>query len=250
MTDQNMFSGNTPDTQTQQNSGDPAPSSNPFTDKLSAIKNEKGEPKYKDVESALEALQHSQTFIETLKQEKQAEAERIRELETELAKRKSVDEAVERLMGNKGKSEDDRQTSQSLDAKAIEELIQSTLSRQKQGEMAERNLNEVVSKLSEMYGSEAQRVIAKRAVELNTTPQELEKLSRSNPSMALHLLSGVEIKKDPAAIKTSTSTQTQSVNKDTTLEKKSFTRGGFSNDELVSAWKQVEQHTNARLGVE
>ena len=44
--------------------------SNPFDDLLNNIKNDSGERKYNSVESALEALKHSQEYIPTLKDEK------------------------------------------------------------------------------------------------------------------------------------------------------------------------------------
>ncbi len=47
----------------------PQPSDNVFADQLASITNERGEPKYKDLPTALQALKHSQEYIPSLKQE-------------------------------------------------------------------------------------------------------------------------------------------------------------------------------------
>lgn len=253
MTDQNMFSEET-QTQTQQTtqtSDTGTPPSNPFVDKLSAIKNENGEPKYKDVEAALEALQHSQQFIETLKQEKAQEAEKAKQLEAELEKRQSVDEAVERLMGKQSQEPADQRASSGLDANSVEEMVSNMLSKQRQQEVEANNLTQVVSQLTETYGDKAKEVIGKRAAELNTTPAELETLARTNPSMALDLLSGVKVEGLPATVKTSQMTSTTPKND---LEppkfEKSIISGGMTSSEVVDAWRQVQNYTNKKLGVE
>ena len=78
MSDQTSIFGNqnAPAPQDQNNGGNsnpPTPSSNDqLANLLTGIKNERGEPKYKDVQTALEALRHSQEYIPTLKQEKEA----------------------------------------------------------------------------------------------------------------------------------------------------------------------------------
>lgn len=258
MADQDMFSGegeNTQPKQTQQsNSGDPAPSStNPFEDKLKGIVNEKGEPKYRDVETALEALKASQEFIDQLKAENHEREERLRELEEEVGKRSSVEETVERLLGSRQKSEpgNDQNPNSGLDAEAVKQLTLATLQEQKQGEKAEKNLNTVVTQMQEWYGDQAKDVIAKKAVELETTPSDLEKLARNNPKMALQILAGAEKSKTPQSTKSSMSPprEPNDSNEPPRFEK-SLVRGGINNEKLAEGWREVQKYTNKRLGVE
>ena len=74
MSNENIFNN---DSTQNQNSNDAVAnasngqSDNSFADLLGSIKNERGEPKYKDVQTALDALKHSQDFIPQLKIEKE-----------------------------------------------------------------------------------------------------------------------------------------------------------------------------------
>lgn len=258
MSDQgNMFSEqdddpNAQQQQQQQNSGDPAPSSdNPFTDKLKDIKNENGEPKYKDVGSALEALAHSQQFIETLKTEKQQLEEQYTQSQAELEKRQSVEDVVKSLTTPQTKNDDpaDPPQSPSLDEEKVRNLINDTLQSQNRQQREETNLSSVIRDLTEKYGEQAKEVIRTRAKELNTTPTELEKLARQNPSMALGLLGGANVNSNAP----STSSVTPPHKQDNKLEmpkpERSLMRGA-SNDELVDAWRQVQDYTYKKYNVE
>ena len=69
----------------------------PFADKLQEIRNENGEPKYKDVETALSALKASQDYIKQLKGENQSWEEKYQSVKEELEKMGSIDDFVNRI---------------------------------------------------------------------------------------------------------------------------------------------------------
>jgi hypothetical protein len=251
-----MFDGDTdtPKQEDTKNSGDPTPSStNPFDDKLKAIVNENGEPKYKDVESALEALNHSQKFIDTLKAEKQTLEQKFNETQSELEKRESVEDVVKRLTSGKpeDKGNDQSPAPKGLDEEGIRKLVQAQLDQQTQAQKQNANLSRVISDLTSQYGEQAKEVIRTRAIELNTTPADLENLARTNPAMALGLLGGGTIKQDGKPSTSSmTPNRTTPNNNEKPVFEKSLTRGGVSNKELVEGWNKVKEYTHKRLGVE
>lgn len=256
MTDQNMFDGSviTTNKDQQQNSGDPTPSSqeNPFADKLSGILNEKGEPKYKTVEDALEALQHSQQFIETLKSEKQDLESKYTETQAELEKRESVEEAVARLTGKsqaEPKKEDQPESKTGVDEETISSLIEQHLNGARQKETEEKNFRQVQSALVDKFGDKTREVINTRAKELNTTPAELEKMARTNPNMALSLLGGGSVVSDAPSTPSQSSRDNRGVKQDLDRPKKSLLRGG-STDDVLSYWREVRDHTYKKHGID
>lgn len=259
MTDQNMFSGeeveNTePQQQQQENSGDPTPSSeNPFADKLQGIVNEKGEPKYRSVEDALEALQHSQQFIETLKREKKDLEEQYGMTQAELEKRASVEDVVQSLLNkqNPPKNEEGRTTPETsgLDESKVREMLDNMLNQRTQQETEAANLRNVVSSLTEKYGEQAKEVIRTRAKELNTTTTELESLAKRNPNMALSLLGGVDIKSSSPS-KPTQQTPHNPPKHEEAPRKKGLINGGASSSELKDEWAAIRGDVYKKYGVE
>lgn len=228
-------------------------SGNPFADKLGAIKNEKGEPKYKSVEDALEALAHSQNFIETLKAEKAEEARKRAEVEEELNKRASVEDFVNKLTKTTDTNTPAKPTSEnegkSFDPNDIAALVEKKLADINKAQMAERNKAIVIEKLSEKFGNTASEVVKEKAKQLGTTPAALEELSKQNPTMVLALFDGVTPGK-PKPTESSVTSQMGLPKEEPLKFEKSLMRGGLSNKELTSAFRQIAERTNKRLGVE
>ena len=230
----------------------PTANSDPFADKLSAIKNEQGEPKYKDTETALEALSASQQFIERLKAEK-AEEQRLRvELETKLTKLGSIDDFVKKLNPNTQTNErvETPQNSAGLSEEKVAELLQKHLAQRDQESQQTKNLSEVTQKLSELYGDKSAALIQQRAKELGTTAAGLRDLAKSNPKMALALLSTPSKAPAPAPSQTSMNLP-YTPREDNPMPRfeKGTTRGGLSNAELAERFKQSKSYTNKRIGV-
>lgn len=226
-----------------------------FADKLAAIVNDKGEPKYKDVDTALAALKESQDFIKTLTSEKKTIEQQLQEREEELAKMGNIDDFVKRISPT-APQDDPKETPKgesTLSEEKVLELINRTTSEREQATQAANNLNTVVSSLSEQHGGadKAAAFIQQKAKEFNTTPAELKQLAQSNPTMALQLLGGTA--KSPDSSATSLKTNSQPPAKDENgLPKweKGAARGGISNRELADRWREVGKHTHKRLGVE
>lgn len=255
MTDQAMFDDTTPKTEDNKTAVDPASSNtNPFADKLNEIVNDKGEPKYKDIEAALEALKHSQDFIKTLQNESQQTKTSLQEMQSELEKRKSVEDVVKSLTNQNTQSSESKPSTEgkdnALDEDKVRNMLESLLNEKTSSQKKEDNLSLVVRTISETHGEKAKSFIQQRAKELNTTPQELQKLAEDNPNIALSLLGG--------GTSTSNSPSTQTTNppryvqKSEELErpKQRLITGGASNKDVMDNWRKIKEHTMRKHNVE
>lgn len=228
------------------------PQTDPFADKLLAIRNENGEPKYKDVNQALEALQHSQAFIEQLKNEKRELENKFENTESELKRMKAIEEYVERLKPSDPPASQPKETPSGnggLSEEQIAQLLEERLAARDREAKAATNLETVVNSLTQNFGDKASEVIKQRAQELNTTPEQIKKLAMDNPVMALTLL-GSQGSANPSPTK-STHIPPREVPNDNPRPQweRSVVHGGLTNRELTDRWKEAQQYTHKRLGV-
>lgn len=158
-----------------------------FVDKLMAITDENGRPKYDSIEKALDALSASQAHI------KQLEAEQT-QLRDEVAKAQTLEEVVKRLGGkvddNAEKPKVETPPSGGLSEEQAAELVRKILNGEKQKDSAITNLKSVNDTLVQRFGDKASEVVMQKAKELGTTAQQLKELSASNPNMVLALFGG------------------------------------------------------------
>lgn len=188
MPDTNIFNQNqtTDSNQNQTNSSDTS-----FTDLLGSIKNERGEPKYKDVQTALQALQHSQEFIPQLKTEKEQLEIELANLKKEVERLKTVDETVSRLTSPQ--SQQTTQQSTGLSAEDVTNLVSQALSRKESEAVQKANLNTVVSQLQEVFGKDAETNFYSKAKELGMSVEEMNSLAAKSPQAVFKIL-GIEKK--------------------------------------------------------
>ncbi len=226
----------------------------PFADKLKAITNENGEPKYKTIEDALEALAHSQRFIETLKGEKKTVEEKLLEVNSELEKRASVEDVVTRLTqkkvedGNR-KADDPPASKTAVDEEAIRRMVEEAFVSKLTQQQQEANLTNVLTELQTQYGDSLSAVVSERARELGTTPKELGEIAKTNPRMALDLLGGKKTKTPEPTRPGLNPPRTPPGQPELKTEKR-IMQGGVSNKELTEIWRQVRDHTHQRLQVQ
>jgi len=253
MPDQDLF---TEDKQ-QNTAGDPSQTqADPFADKLTKIQNENGEPKYKDVDTALDALAASQQFIQQLKQEKQELENQFNEANTKLSQMGSIEDFVNRINPTAAPKtpEETPKEAEGFSEEKIAQLIEQRLTETEKSKVQESNLKHVVSKLSELYGDadKAREAIQAKAKELNTSPAELQSLAKSNPVMALSLLGGAKAGSPQPSQSTSVPPVAAPDNnpRPTVEVGKGIAHGGYSNKDLVELMRKSKEYTNKRLGVE
>ena len=166
------------------NTGD-VQDSNPFADLLGTIKNERGEPKYRDPQTAFEALKHSQEFIPQLKNENSSLREKVLELEGMVTKLKTVEETVERLAASQGRGGET--TSLAIDEQSIAELMERTLTKRDQEVRQRTNISQVTAKLKEKFGENAEATFYNKADELGMDRSEINSLAAKSPQAVLQL---------------------------------------------------------------
>lgn len=168
---------------------EPAPSASSdsmWADKLASIKNERGEPKYRDVPTAIEALQHSQQYIPQLKQENESLREELNRIKAELEQRGSLDETIERLTSQRQQDPSPQET-QGLTPEQVQEMLEQRLTERERAQVAQRNTQKVEQAIVQMYGDKTKEVVAQRAKELGITPTKLGQLASESPEMVLQL---------------------------------------------------------------
>lgn len=180
-----------------------------LTTKLMSITNENGEAKYANLEVALDALKNSQEYIPTLKSELSAKDQELATLRQEIARQQGVQEALERFsQPQPSYAQPEQQVApqqpETVEQVDIDSLVQAAFSSYQANTKAEANLMEVNNVLTSQYGDKAVEHLASRASELNTTPEAIQEMAKTNPTMALTLL-GVQKQSTPSFGGTNTS---------------------------------------------
>ncbi|CAH9011409.1 coil containing protein [Vibrio phage 464E53-1] len=164
-----------------------------LTTKLTSIVNENGEPKYADLPTALDALKASQDFIPTLKNEVSLKDQEIATLRNQIAESQGMIKAQEemaRLLTQPQAQPEAQIVPQpaAQDPVDVNSLVQAAFQAHQQQTTAEKNLSEVTSVLASQYGEKAVEHLQNKAKALNTTPEAIQEMAKTNPSMALALL--------------------------------------------------------------
>jgi hypothetical protein len=157
---------------------------------LANIKNERGEQKYQTPQAALGALEHAQQFIPTLQGELETSKATIAELQEELTRRKSVEEAIENLQPAAPAPAVNPQPG--LDQQAAAQLF-TQLQEQREIQLAQdQNAKSVVSAMKEKYGDNADKVFYGKGAELGMDASQLNTLAATSPKAVLELFDKVE----------------------------------------------------------
>jgi hypothetical protein len=182
--------GNQPPAGSQPNSGTGNPpnsqNADPLANLLGSIKNERGEQKYKSLEDALTALQHSQTYIPQLTTQLKE-----RELELEIAKKES-DKIAELERTLQTLTQTNTQVAPTVAAglseEAVAEIVSRTLGRTQQEALQKQNIGSVVAAMQSTYGTNAEAVFYKKAQDLGMTVQEFNALAAKTPKAVLEMV--------------------------------------------------------------
>ncbi|MND20269.1 hypothetical protein D3C87_1076450 [compost metagenome] len=185
MTDQSVFNDTNPATPPlDATQGQP----NAYEDLLKTIVNEQGQPKYANINEALKALQHAQSYIPEVKNQLTAREQEVLRLQAELEQRQSIEDVVSRLAKpNQPDVRDDQSRTSGLDESAVMKLVQETLERQAQLSAAQANQAQVEQALKAKFGDKTADVVKQRASELGLTPKALGELSSKSPQAVLAL---------------------------------------------------------------
>ena len=153
---------------------------------LGNIKNERGEPKYKSVQDALKALQHSQEYIPTLKQTKEELEAKLQQAIDKANKVDTLEQTILELTQKVGTVSNT--SNNGLTEEQIAELVNRTLSQAQQETVAKNNIATVANKAKEVFGDKAEEVFYKKAEELGLTKAEFNALAAKTPQAVLKLI--------------------------------------------------------------
>ena len=223
-----------------------APVQDPLKDLLASIHNEQGQPKYRDVPTALEGLRHAQGFIETLKAEKQAlEAEHQR-LRAELEKRQSVEDIVGRLANSQGNAS--TTNTESLTPEQIAELVKNQFVNIQTQTAKESNLKSVNDALVKRFGDKAGEVLKAKADELGVTVKRLGEIAQESPAAVLAYFPSTQQQSGPSPSLNTSAFQQAPVEQDIQAPSKSLLSGASSRDQ-AAYMKQIQEHIYRKYGV-
>lgn len=163
-----------------------------YADKLAAIKNADGSPKYTDLDKALDALNASQEHIKRLETEATARQVKEQALTVEAEAAKELRETIRRMSegndNNAGKPNSDNLTNTGgLSKEDAAKLVKDILDGERQTNAAVQNVSSVQDKLLAQFGDKARDVVKAKADELGITTEKLKELSATSPQMVLAL---------------------------------------------------------------
>ncbi len=173
----------------------------PLATLLGEIKNERGEPKYKTVQDALNALKHSQEYIPTLKQTKDELEARLQEVSAKAARVEALESVVQELTQKMSTSQ--QTPAAGLTEEQVAELVNRTLSKTQAEAIQRSNTTSVVTALKASFGDKAEEVFYKKAQELGLSVAEFNAMAAKTPKAVLELV-GVRSGGDPMRSNTST----------------------------------------------
>jgi hypothetical protein len=172
----------------------PPVTSDPLADLLKDIKNEKGEPKYRDPLEALNGLKHAQEFIPQLKSQltdKESEIVRLRE---EVSRLKEVESSVAQLTQQQSTSTPTASTG--ITEEQIAELVARTMTKKDAENTQKQNLATVVSTLQSVLGADAEKTFYAKAAEFGMSQEEINSLAATKPKAVLTMF-GITGKEAP-----------------------------------------------------
>ena len=157
----------------------------PVVTMLQEIKNEKGEPKYKTLEDAVKALQHSQAYIPSLAADKQRLEQELADAKAKADKVAELEATVARLLEQKPAA---TPAQASVDENVIEELVTRSLTRAEAQKTAQQNTQTVIASVAAKFGDKAEEVFYGKAAELGMSRAEINQLAATKPKAVLSLL--------------------------------------------------------------
>lgn len=195
MSDSNIFSGQTPDPEVNNDAAASASNvlnnNNPFADLLGSIKNERGEPKYKDVQTALDALKHSQEFIPQIKTENERLQSELAKIKLEVEKLRTVEQSVAQLTS--GQNNQVQQPAPAVSNEDIAKLIDQALYQKESAALQKANTKKVVDQITQSFGTEAEKIFYSKAAELGISVNDMNALAAKSPEAVFQIF-GIKAK--------------------------------------------------------
>lgn len=223
----------------------------PLADKLKALVNKDGKPKYDNAEKAIDALIHSQAHIERLEAEA---AERNRELEEsriKAAQADALEAVIERLKPNTTPEQKQTPSSAGLSEEATLAQLEKIIEKRDLAKIAQSNFDSVNAQLLAKFKTPeaAKAAVAAKAAELGLTTQDLGALSSRSPKAVLAYFG--ETPRAPQPTTPTSQTPVQPVNPNEPLKSpaKSLLLGATSKEQKAFM-DEVKREVYKRHGID
>lgn len=167
-------------------------------DWLGKVVAEKGE-QWRDSNVLAKGYANAQEYIKHLEQQN-------KELTEDLGEKNYTERLLEELRKGQGTpptgapsnnnsgTEPNGQTGQQVSEDALKGLIEQTLTQREKQNTAKQNVDSVDKKLSELYGTEAARVVDERARQLGMDKAKLKEIAEQSPNAFFQLLGENQVK--------------------------------------------------------
>lgn len=189
MSDTTIFNSQTADQASQSNSAEAnaqsSSSPDPILTRLGEIKNEKGEPKYRDLQTALDALKHSQEYIPQIKSEKDKLALEVEDLRIKLSKFETIENTVQRLTSEQTGNQNTN--AKPVSSEEIASLIDQAITRKESQAKQQINTTVVVEQIMKTFGKDAEAIFYSKGKELGISPSDMNALAAKSPDAVLQL---------------------------------------------------------------
>lgn len=253
MSDANIFGS---DTNSTTNAVNTAPVDDVNTI-LSTIKNENGDPKYKDVKTALEALNHSQQYIPTLKTDLQKAQDELNAIKAENERLRAVADTLEKI-GQANTPAASQPEPVKVDPDAIASLVEQRLNQKSVQAQAQANLKKTADIVKEKFGDKSEEIFYGTAKQLGLSQEAINGIAAQSPEAALKLLGITNTPNQssvPAHKSSAINTTGQVPNTDNFVARnsKGFPLGATTHDVMVehqNAKNMVEQLNSQGLSVD
>lgn len=156
-----------------------------FADLLGSIKNERGEPKYKDVQTALEALRHSQEFIPQLKADKEKTEATVAALAAEVERLKTLEQTVSQL--TQPQNQNQPTAASGMTEEMVASLLERSLTAREQQASQNANLQTVIAQMQQAFGADAEKTFYSKATEMGLSTEQVNRLAAQSPTAVLKL---------------------------------------------------------------
>lgn len=149
-----------------------------FADQLASIQTDEGRQKFNTVDAALGSIPHAQQHIKEL-------TDKLAAAEEELAKRQGAEELLDRLQ--QSQSPEPETTPQTLDATAIQGLVEQVLQKNDQQAIAASNAQAVKQALQQKFGDAAPQEFERKASSLGLSVAQLTEMAATSPQVVKEL---------------------------------------------------------------
>lgn len=202
---------------------------------LTGIKNERGEPKYANVNEALKGAAHAQEFINKLKAEQE-----------ELRKQLKSQEELVRMLKPEQEQEQAPAAQQEIPQGLTPEQVLELVEQREQQKVADSNMAKVKAAMHSQFGAQYGETLKAKTSELGLTPELVDNMAKTSPEALLKLF---EVKGETQAkpsLKPSASSESFNSKPQ---EPKKFDPFSKSGNKDIDTWNKIKERTNARLGL-